>query len=315
MKNSEKITEEKYTHGEKENIAYKIKPILQTRAIEDFENLRQIGFNAVNLSPRSRIGNDVVDYFTFVERLNTKGKYNASFYDFLWNIEEFKKKKFIQTMFVYYENVKNKNKTKNEYVVCKEIYNICISAINIFRPLVAMEIYAKFKPTSVLDFTCGWGGRLIGACVLNIPKYIGIDMNKNLEPCYQKMKDFFQNTQFTNVVKTDINLHILNALDYDYSSIEYDMVLTSPPYFNLEKYSHNTIYKSKEEMKELFYVPLFKKTFQYLQKGGHYCLNVNKDIYSSVCIELFGAANEEIPFKKSKRQNEYSESIYIWYKI
>ena len=31
------------------------------------------------------------------------------------------------------------------------------------------------------DPCMGWGGRLVGACALDIPKYIGIDLNKSLE--------------------------------------------------------------------------------------------------------------------------------------
>ena len=30
-----------------------------------------------------------------------------------------------------------------------------------------------------------------------------------------------------------------NAINFDYSKIKYDMVLTSPPYYFLEKYSNN----------------------------------------------------------------------------
>ena len=92
------------------------------------------------------------------------------------------------------------------------------------------------------------------------------------------------------------------------------MVFTSPPYFSLEKYSFNTVYKSKEEMKNVFYIPLFQKTYQHLKEGGHYCLNVNQEIYSEICVPLFGEATYEIPLKKSKRQNNYSESIYVWFK-
>ena len=313
------LKEEEYLNQEKEGIAFQIKPISLERVKKDYEKLQKI--DLTNISSRCLIGNDVVDYFTFVERLNTKGKYNANFYDFLWNIEEFKKKKFIQNMLTYYETTKNKNNTKNQYVVYKEVYNICISAINIFRPVIAMEIYARFKPTSILDFTCGWGGRLIGACALNIPRYIGIDINQNLKPCYEKMMGFLQeedptllSTTDIPVKKTDIQLFIQDALTFDYQSIEYDMVFTSPPYFSLEKYSFNTIYASKEEMKTLFYIPIFQKTFQHLKEGGHYCLNVNQGIYSEICIPLFGKATYEIPLKKSKRQNNYSEYIYVWCK-
>jgi hypothetical protein len=49
-----------------------------------------------------------------------------------------------------------------------------------------------------------------------------------------------------------------------------------------------------------------------LKPGGHFCLNINKEIYDDVCIHLLGPATTIMPFKKSKRQNEYSECIYIW---
>ena len=159
---------------EKQNISKKIKNINMDTVNDEMNKLIKIGTSASEISPRSRIGNNIVDYFTFLKRLETKVKYDINFFEFIQNIEEFKKKKFIQTMLTYYKDVKNKNNTKNEYIVLKEVYNICISAINIFRPVLAMEIYVKYKPKCVLDFTCGWGSRLIGACALNIPKYIGI---------------------------------------------------------------------------------------------------------------------------------------------
>ena len=118
----------------------------------DYEDLKQmsdgIKKGTTKVSDRCRVGNNIVDYFTFEERLRTRGKYDINFYEFVERIDEFSKKKFIQNMLLYYENVKNKNKTKNRSIVLKEVYNICISAINIFRPLVAMEIYAKYNPTN-----------------------------------------------------------------------------------------------------------------------------------------------------------------------
>ena len=302
-----------YSDVEKETISNSIKPISLKNATEDFNKLKLLSDNFVkdpfNISPRCRIGNNIVDFFTFTERLNTKGKYDVNFFEFISNIDEFKKKKFISNMLKYYEDVKNKNKTKNNYIVLKEVYNICISAINIFRPLVAMEIYVKYKPNSVLDFTCGWGGRLVGACALNIPNYIGIDINTNLLNPYLKMKSFFN-----NISETNVDIFFENAVDFDYSKITYDMVLTSPPYYFLEKYSNNECYASKTEMKNKFYIPVFSNTYKYLKTGGHYCLNINKEIYQDICVDLLGVANDFIPLKKSKRQNNYEEFIYVWYK-
>ena len=302
-----------FTDIEKITISSQIKSISLKDATDDFNKLKIIGYSLVkndcNISPRCRTGNNIVDYFTFTERLNTKGKYDINFFEFITNIEEFKKKKFISNMLKYYEDVKNKNKTKNNYIVLKEVYNICISAINIFRPLLAMEIYNKYNPKCVLDFTCGWGGRLIGACALNIPKYIGIDINTNLEIPYLEMTNFLKDYS-----KTRTEMYFKNAVNFDYSTLIYDMVLTSPPYYFLEKYSNNANYSSKNKMKLQFYIPLISNTYKYLQQGGYYCLNVNKDIYENICIDLLGVADDIIPFKKSKRQNNYEEYIYVWFK-
>ena len=155
---------EKFTDKEKEMIANQIKPIYIETVNIEMKKLINIGKDAHTMSSRSRIGNNVVDYFTFVQRLKTKGKYNINFFEFIVNIDEFKKKKFIQNMLHYYDTVKNKNKTKNEYIVMKEVYNICISAINIIRPLVYMEIYTKYNPTSILDFCAGWGWCCSSVC-------------------------------------------------------------------------------------------------------------------------------------------------------
>jgi len=301
---------ETFSELDKVMISKHIKRIDATEALTDFYKLKEIGSNAATISSRSRVGNNVVDFFTFKERLNTKGKYNMNYYEFITNLEEFKKKRFINNMLTYYRDVKNKNKTKNEYIVLKEVYNICISAINIFRPLVAMQIYLKYNPVTVLDFTCGWGGRLVGACALNVPNYIGIDINSNLSTGYFEMINFLSPHSQTNA-----QIFIEDAVLFDYSSIEYDMVLTSPPYYFLEKYSNNSGYgNSKEEMNKYFYIPLVSNTFNHLKSGGQYCLNINKEIYDNVCVPILGAAQETIELRKSKRQNDYGEFIYIWLK-
>ena len=102
---------------DKKFIADKIKNISLIDVEREMNDLVKIGKDAHTIGPRSRIGNNIVDFFTFVQRLETKGKYNTNFFEFIKNIEEFKKKKFIQTMLKYYKEVKNKNNTKNEYIV------------------------------------------------------------------------------------------------------------------------------------------------------------------------------------------------------
>ena len=55
-------------------IAKQIKNITLLQLDKEMGELIKIGTDASSISPRSRIGNNVVDYFTFVQRLETKGK-------------------------------------------------------------------------------------------------------------------------------------------------------------------------------------------------------------------------------------------------
>ena len=295
---------------QKTEIAKKIKNITLPMVDREMQQLIDIGPKAITISPRSRIGNNIVDYFTFQQRLETKGKYNTNFFEFLSNIEEFKKKKFIQTMLTYYATVKNKNKTKNEYIVYKEVYNICISAINIMRPLNCMEIYTKYKAKKILNFCAGWGGSSVAAAALGLESHYGIDLNSALTEPYKKIIAYL-----ATKAPTQIQLHIGDAVLFDYTSLEYDTVFSSPPYYFIEKYANNQHYASKKEMNENFYKPLFSKTFAGLQPGGHYIINICQEVYVNVLQKLLGDALECFPLKKSKRQNDYTEMVYVWRKL
>jgi 16S rRNA G966 N2-methylase RsmD len=293
---------------DKNFISKQIKNISLKEVEREMEQLIEIGkTDCSHISSRSRVGNKVVDYFTFTHRLETKGKYNTNFYEFIENIEEFKKKKFIQTMLTYYKDVKNKNGTKNEYKVLKEVYNICISAINIMRPLNCIEIYKKYHAKRVLNFCAGWGGSAVGAAALDLDAFYGIEINTDLKGPYDRMVAYLKSK-----CKTDINIQFCDAVEADYSLLNYDIVFSSPPYYEIEKYANNVKYNSKKEMEELFYKPLFIKSYNGLQKGGHYIINICVEVYENVLKNLFGAAGEIFPLKKSKRQNNYTEFVYVW---
>lgn len=294
---------------DKKFIAKQIKNISINDVEREMNELIKIGKNAYSIGPRSRIGNNVVDYFTFVQRLDTKGKYDISFFEFLEKIHEFKKKKFIQTMLTYYKEVKNKNNTKNEYIVYKEVYNICISAINIMRPLNCMEIYTKYGSKRVLNFCAGWGGSTVAACALNLDAFYGIEINTCLKEPYDNMVSYLRTKS-----ATFLDIRFLDAADFDYSEFTYDTVFASPPYYFIEKYANNVEYESKKDMDEKFYKPTFSKAYDGLQSGGYFIINICKEVYNNILKGLLGEAHESFPLKKSKRQNDYTEMVYVWRK-
>jgi hypothetical protein len=295
----------------KKEIITEIFNISKDQVLQDFTKISGLTADEFyKIKPLSRVGNNCVDYFTFPNRLETVGNKGINFWT-LWNKkDEYMELPSIQTIIEYYRTERTKvNNAKMWY----RIYNLIYGSIAIFRPLVAMNIYFKYKPQCILDFTMGWGGRLVGACACNVTKYIGIDLNMNLEKPYNDMIKTIK-----PLCVTDINLYFQDALTIDYSKMDYDMVLTSPPYYNLETYE-GTERKSKEDWNELFYIPMITITWKHLNVGGHYCLNVNKEIYDNVCVHILGQANEFIPLIKRKRNEnnnskKYEEFIYVWFK-
>ena len=77
---------------DKKFIADKIKNISMNDVEREMNELIKIGKCAHTIGPRSRTGNNIVDYFTFVQRLETKGKYDTNFLSFYKILKNLKRK-------------------------------------------------------------------------------------------------------------------------------------------------------------------------------------------------------------------------------
>lgn len=285
---------------------------ISTQSIQtEYSKLRDFSCPQVKkVSGRTSLGNKIVDAFTFVERLHTKGNKHVSFYTFWENRRVYKKKAFIKNLLTFYKTRKIDEIRKYKY-----IYNLYFSSIAIFRPIMAMEIYCRLKATRVLDFTMGWGGRLVGACALGLDAYYGVDINPHLKEPYNEMIAFLKSEPDH---KTTIDVQFKDALLVDYTKLDYDCVFTSPPYYDIETYrgSDEDKYKTKEDWNVHFYKPLFQKTYDSLKPGGSYCLNVPEYIYDDVCVPMFGKCTQKIPLKKGERvpgKDKYKEFVYVWW--
>ena len=301
-----RIRKNTYSRRQRAAIADIIKPLSDADALVDFNNLR--AFERPNAG-LSRVGNKVVDRFTYHERLNTVGNKGINFYDLLFNREMFLEKRYVQNAIAFCERDDARLQPIEKTWI--RVMTMYFGSVNIFRPLIAAKLYDLFAPTCVLDPTMGWGGRLVGAMVRDVPRYIGIDSNTNLRAPYKKLLKLLKPQS-----KTKAALRFEDALGVDYTKLKYDMVLTSPPYFHIEKYgdADDSLYTTKDEWYNLFYKPLFRRTFDSMQIGGYYCLNVPEEIYANACAPLFGAAHAVISFEKKPRPNNYKENVYVWRK-
>lgn len=188
-----------------------------------------------------------------------------------------------------------------------EVYRRCTGAVVFFKPTIAINMYHKYGATHVLDPCAGWGGRMLGALAKKIA-YTGMDTNLNLRPSYDAMMERFGNA---TMVWGD-------ALEQDFASIDYDMVLTSPPYWdtgNLEIYELMKVWKTEKEFYESFLVPLITKCRASIKRGGKVCFNISPKMYKTLTtIYKFPACDEQVAMLQQKAQGkDKGDMVYVWF--
>jgi len=180
------------------------------------------------------------------------------------------------------------------------------NAVVFFKATTAKYIYKKYGAKKVLDPTAGWGGRMLGAWALDID-YIGYDTNEALIPAYQGMVDAMTETG------SNIEMNFEDCLAADYSVHDYDFVLTSPPYVNLEVYQGMTPFASDKAFYEKFLIPLLNKCLAHIKPGGRVCFNISPKMYADLIKHGYRAADEEEDLLQQKRLGkDKGDKIYIW---
>jgi len=287
-----------YSIEQKKEIARRIKNITLDAAIKDFKKLQDSKFTTT-----IKAGNKVVDYFTFESRLNTIAiKGNITFYDFLYNCDEFiNSAGYIKRMIEYYEQSKFASMTlESKYY---DVFRLYFTSINAFPTIFAAAILDNYKPAAIIDPCAGWGNRLVAAMSRGI-NYTGFDTNTD--------------NDYKNIIETllpyapaggSYSVEHRDACGVDYSQYKYDCIFTSPPYYNIEIYN-GTVKQSRADWNK-WYSDLFKKVFESLTIGGIMILSINQDMYNGVFKILFGEADGEILMTRSRR-GKYEEYIYLW---
>ncbi len=108
-------------------------------------------------------------------------------------------------------------------------------SISNFPPFIAKGVYLFFdKEISVLDFSAGFGGRLLSAIgTENIKRYVGIDcLKENCDGHNKMIKKFSSLSRGTFLIINSLAEDVLPNINETF-----DLVFTSPPYFDREIYS------------------------------------------------------------------------------
>jgi hypothetical protein len=205
-----------------------------------------------------------------------------------------------------------------------ECFRINLGSVVMFKSTTAKYLYKKYKAKSVLDPTAGWGGRMLGAWSLGID-YTGIDTNIEMKQAYDDMIAFLDvetgvNNDIFEVDRPDLKMIWQSCLDVDFGKIDYDFVLTSPPYVNLEIYEHMTEWDTDEAFYRGFFIPLWTKCVQNIKKGGHVCFNISPKMYADAVKFGLTPCDDEEDLKQQMGQKvamltkgkKKQDKIYIW---
>ena len=206
--------------------------------------------------------NKIVDYFQNKERMKCKriGKKYSPIEFFL------KEKKYIEA-----EALKKYGEITS-FSIKEIIYELNFECSN-FRQVNLITIIQMFHPKSVLDFSAGWGERLL-SCIFCDVEYTGIDPNTRLFEGYNKIIELF--------AKDKSKYNLINSSFEDVNiNKTYDMIFTSPPYFDIETYSNNNTqslsrYKTEKDWTDFFLKKALKKAYEHLNIGGYMCININQ---------------------------------------
>lgn len=193
-----------------------------------------------------------------------------------------------------------------------------------FRNTLMVGFIKMFKAKRVLDISSGFGNRLLGSMAMNV-QYTGVDPNSCLPSKYNEMIQHFAK---------DPSKYIMIQSPFETAELPpkltYDLILTSTPYFQLEKYTneetqsiHN---RSLNEWFDDFLIASLNKAWDKLVKGGHMVININ-DIYNvanycELMVNVFNDIHDDAEYLGVIGYSEFVKGkprsvqpVFLWKKI
>lgn len=309
--------------------------------IVNFIELRQLDVDTEQPT-KAITGNLALDYYMEGERLKTKNEQGKSQYTMWSNLNTRKRlyedtyslKKGVLAHEGFYKPSEKRKEKIFGRLTDRHIrggLQMSVNAVNQFKPAVAKWLYSRFKATSVIDFSAGWGGRMLGAMALDIP-YIGIDTNVSIRTQYEKIIKAYQ-----PYTKSKVSIYFQKGESFNFSKFNYDCVLTSPPYIadglsrtgktkQIEDYAGMPDYDTEGFYND-FLRPTMFRAFINLKNGGVFLLNTNQKNYEGLIQRgIISTSDRQIRYPTKARAGEqkriqtgvsqkpYGEYIYVWLK-
>lgn len=263
-----KFYKNKFVFNKPDEIKYKINKTC-INVFKPYGNFKNYSFVLIedNYEDNKEL-NYLTDYFTLEERVKANFINNPSPIDYYnkhkKDIEEYLKSKDIHEI-----------KTLDDYYTFDKYMFDNVRFTNNFRISIILRVLDIFKPKKWLDISAGWGDRLISAILYPTVKcYNSTDPNLSLHKHYLDIIKFF------NVSKKHYQIKKKGFEDLRLKDDYYDLVFSSPPFFDMETYSNNkndSLIKYPSELKWYndFLIVSLLKSFKALKNNHFLVLNIS----------------------------------------
>jgi len=235
-------------------------------------------------------------------------------------LEYFQKHKTDIIQDIFSQKGKNKELMYNDFI--EYMYQNTKQCTN-FNTTVVISLLKFLKPKRFLDPSAGWGDRLVGAIAYGCD-YTGVDPSDCMNPIYHNIINELvprnQRDKY-NIIQSGFETAIIES-NY------YDLVFTSPPFFDFEIYEKSSS-QSLEKFNTLdkwlkgFLFPLAEKAYSALLKDGNFGLYISDYTGISFTKELFQYISENIKGFKyqgdihfwTQENKKVIRTIFFWKKI
>jgi len=195
-----------------------------------------------------------------------------------------------------------------------------------FRPHLAKTIVSSYPGETVLDPCAGWGGRMLGTVAAG-KKYIAFEPNIETYNNLNKLAEFLD-------IKNEVEIYSTGSEHMnDYLTKKVDIILTSPPYFNLEIYADGKAqsenqYNSYEAWRDGWLENVITIAISHLNDFGISCWNVHnvgkmkmiedvKNIHAKAGLSeqnKFSIGSSRRQSNQNQTKNEKNMDVTICYK-
>ena len=190
-------------------------------------------------------------------------------------------------------------------------FNYKLAKSTMYRPQMAKMVVTNLGAKRVLDPCAGWGGRMLGVVAAGA-EYVAFEPNTETYDGLLKLIKLLGIEDKVRIIKD-------SALEMDkYDIGEFDLILTSPPYFDLEVYSHEDTQSIKgcdtySMWVNNFLKPLIELSISHMKQNGWSCWNVHNvgkmKMIDDVKVIHEGYNNQKVfSVTSSKRQTNQTVS-------